>query len=581
MKYSKCFISKEYPRPNFTRNDYLSLNGEWDFCFLDEDTMNISNVTFDKKIIVPYTYNTKKSGINVDTFYPVVWYKRTFKINTNKKRIILHLDGVDYYSYVYVNHHLAGSFSSGYTRHSVDISEFVNKNNEENELIIKCIDTKESHQPRGKQRYIDHNVSCFYEETTGIYKTVWLEFVNDVYLKSVHQDVIFAEDAIKYSYTLNKFKDNLKLNIKVYYADKLIKSVSEDLLDRTGSITLCLRDKDRILPVHYWGIANPRLYDVEYTLYLNDEVIDFVSSYSGIASFTNVNNIIKINHWPIYLKMVLDQGYYPDQGLTGDFDLFEQDILLMKSLGFNGARKHQKIEDERYHYLCDVLGFYSWVEMPSSYYFDEFALQEINKNWLDILYQYHDYPSVMAFVIYNESWGVMHINDNKEQQNASLSLYHLTKAVFPYKFAISNDGWEHTKSDLLTTHNYAQNKEAFLKSYQNKEVFVNNLKTTLLNRNPFASGFVYENQPIVISECLGTSFEKENKSSTWGYGNKAKDEEEFYSRLKDIIESISSLDFVSGYCITQLRDVGLETNGLLDLKGNLKFDVNRIKEIIK
>lgn len=580
MKYTKCFISKDYPRPSFTRKEYELLDGKWDFCFDEKQNMNINNVVFDKKIIVPFTYNTIKSGINIDKFYSVIWYRRTFKIKHKKKRTILHLDGVDYYSYIYINHHLVGSFSSGYVRHSVDISEFI-KEDEENEIVIKCVDTLESHQPRGKQRYIDHNISCFYEETTGIYKSVWLEFVNDVYLTNVYQDLLFNDDSIKYSYYLNKLDDNLKLNIKIYFADKLIKSVSEDLLDRSGSITICLRDKDRILPVHYWGTANPRLYDVEYILTKDNEVIDFVSSYSGIAAFTSVNNIIKINYWPTYLKLVLDQGYYPSSGLTGDFDTFEKDILLMKSMGFNGARKHEKIEDERFHYLCDVLGFYSWIEMPSSYYLDDFSLQEINKNWIDVLYQYHNYVSTMSFVIYNESWGVMHIYNDKKEQELSLSLYHLTKSIFPYKFVISNDGWEHTKSDLLTTHNYSQNKIDLLKSYQNKENFLSDKKTSLLNRNPYASGFTYNNEPVVISECLGTSFEKENKNLTWGYGSKVKDEEEFYFRLKEIIESIKSLDYVSGCCITQLRDVGLETNGLLDLNGEMKFDPTRIKEIIK
>lgn len=580
MKYSKCFISKEYPRPSFTRKDYLILNGEWDFCFDEDMKMNISNITFDQKIIVPYAYNTLKSGVNVSKFVPVIWYKRTFKFNHNKKRTILHLDGVDYYSSVYINGHMVGSFTSGYVRHSVDISDFIN-NDEENVIVIRCKDTLESSQPRGKQRYIDHNVSCFYEETTGIYKTVWLEFVDDVYLENVYQDLIFNDDTIKYSYFLNKYVSDLKLNIKVYFQDKLIKSITEDLLERSGSISICLRDKDRILPVHYWGVNNPRLYDVEYTLYKDNKIIDFVSSYSAFSAFTSVNNIIKINYWPIYLKMVLDQGYYPGSGLTGDFDIFEKDILLMKSLGFNGARKHEKIEDERYHYLCDVLGFYSWIEMPSSYYLSDFSIQEITKTWTDVLYQYHNYVSTMAFVIYNESWGVMHIYDDKREQNISLALYYLTKSIFPYKFVISNDGWEHTKSDLLTTHNYSQNKSDFLSSYQNKEDFISDNKTSLLNRNPYAKGFKYNNEPIIVSECLGTSFEKENKSLTWGYGSKVKNEEEFYTRLKEIIETIKSLTYFSGYCLTQIRDVGLETNGLLDLNGNMKFDETKIKEIIK
>src|SRR5690554_6239863 len=201
MKYTKCFIDKNYPRPSFTRPNYQLLNGEWDFAFDEKDELSKNRkflkTEFSHKIIVPYAYNTKESGINIDKFCSVVWYKKEFETKNLNKRAILHFDGVDYKVEVYLNGQFIGSHKGGYTRFSFDITNVVKKNNT---LIVKCIDYKDPELPRGKQRWTDTNFSCFYEETTGIFKSVWVEYVSEFYLKKVDQDILFEEDSVKYTY---------------------------------------------------------------------------------------------------------------------------------------------------------------------------------------------------------------------------------------------------------------------------------------------------------------------------------------------------------------------------------------------
>lgn len=582
MKYTKCFIDKNYPRPSFTRPNYQLLNGEWDFAFDEKDELSKNRkflkTEFSHKIIVPYAYNTKESGINIDKFCSVVWYKKEFETKNLNKRAILHFDGVDYKVEVYLNGQFIGSHKGGYTRFSFDITNVVKKNNT---LVVKCIDYKDPELPRGKQRWTYTNFSCFYEETTGIFKSVWVEYVSEFYLKKVDQDILFEEDSVKYTYHVNKFKSGLKLNIKVLFQDKLLKNIDEHLTSLRGSLTISLLNNDKILPMKFWSPGNPNLFDVIYTLYDGEKVIDQVGSYSSLVRFNATNNILKLNYWPtLYLKMILHQGYYPNKGLSGDFEDFEKDIKLLKEMGFNGVRLHQKIEDERFHYLCDVYGLVTWIEMPSNYVFSTFSLEENIHTWLEVLKQYRNFVSTMAFVIYNESWGIMHVSENEREQLATTGLYDLTKALVPNRMVISNDGWEHTKTDILTTHNYAQSKENIAKAYDDVDFFANSFRTHPSTRVAFADNFLYSNQPIIVSECGGISLQKQKEDKNWGYGKDAENVNEFYQRLEGIVSAIRENPHLSGYCITQIRDVRQETNGLMYEDGQLKFDINKIKEII-
>lgn len=581
MKYTKCFVNNDYPRPAFTRPDFKLLNGEWDFAFDEKDELSSKRkflkVDFDKKIVVPYAYNTKASGINAEQFCPVVWYKRKFSVDNLNKRTILHFDGVDYKADVYLNGEFVGSHSGGYSRFSFDISNLLKK---ENVLIVKCCDYQDPELPRGKQRWTDKNISCFYEETTGIYKSVWLEFVNDIYVEKVEQDIIFDLDSVKYSYFVNKYKHGLRFKVEVFFEDKLLKSVEEELQSNRGFFVVSLVNNSKILPMKYWSPNNPNLFDVVYTLYDGDKVIDRIGSYSALVRYNSTNNILKINYWPLYLKMILNQGYYPNKGLTGDFEDFERDIKYLKELGFNGVRVHQKIEDERFHYLCDVYGLIAWVEMPSNYVFSTYSLQQTTSIWLEVLNQYKNFISTMTYVLYNESWGIMHVSENKREQLATTGLYDLTKAIVQDRFVVSNDGWELTKTDLLTTHNYAQKREEVYNSYSNIDEFSNSFKTNRFVRAATADGFEYLNQPVIVSECGGISFQNKKEKDNWGYGKDAEDLDEYYQRLDGILSAIKENHYLSGYCLTQLRDVRQETNGLMFESGEAKFDSDKIKEIL-
>jgi hypothetical protein len=289
---------------------------------------------------------------------------------------------------------------------------------------------------------------------------------------------------------------------------------------------------------------------------------------------------IYLNRDPIYLKMLLDQGYFLNSGLTpiSEADIIK-DIELTKQMGFNGIRKHQKIEDERFYYYCDILGLYVWLEMPSPYEFSNNMSKKITEEWIKIVKQYRHYPSIMTYVLFNESWGIPSVKYDKKQQNLTLSLYYLTKSLDQSRFVISNDGWEHTKSDIITIHNYVEEGKDLFKIYANLETHLSNqYENTHQVKQVFASNFSYEGQPIVFSEYGGIAF---TKDQGWGYGRKVDDEITFINRLEGLTDAIKKIKKISGYCLTQTTDVEQEVNGLLKPNREPKIEIDTIQRINK
>lgn len=263
--------------------------------------------------------------------------------------------------------------------------------------------------------------------------------------------------------------------------------------------------------------------------------------------------------------------------MTPTLDELKEDVGLTKQMGFNGIRKHQKIEDERFYFLCDVYGLYVFLEMPSTYEFNQQFMNRFTTQWLSILDQYYNYTSIICHVLFNESWGIHHVSSHPEEQAFSVSMYHLTKAKDPTRFVISNDGWEHTKSDLITIHNYYETGSELYQLYQNIEERLNDIYTNNLNvRKLFSRGFSYEGQPILISEYGGISF---SNDEGWGYGNKVNSKNAFQDRLKGLTDAIFEIKNVSGYCLTQTTDVYQETNGVLTFDRKPKLEIEAYKKI--
>ncbi len=576
MKHAKCYRAG-YPRPQFVRDNFTLLNGEWDFCFGDS-AKKIPPKTYTHKINVPYAYNTEKSGINIQDDYDTVWYKKKFAYSKKKgKKLLLNLDGADYFTDVYLNGKRVGYHEGGYTRFTADLTDYLKA---DNEIAVRCYDPFDASVPRGKQRHLDRNTGCFYKPTVGIWKSVWLEEVSDTFLESAYAQVKYEDFGATVYYKVANFKKGLSLRVTATYQGDLVCDITTAVLSKDGRVFIELENRKAQLPMKWWSAGNHEQYfDVTYELIENSKVIDSVGSYTALVDYRTDNDRILIDYLPAtYLRMVLAQGYFEGGALTATEEELENDVKLIKEMGFNGVRVHQKIEDERFYYFCDMYGLYVWLEMPSAYVFNDTSMRLIFNEWRAAVEQYRGYISIMAFVPMNESWGAQTVLENERQQNFITATYAMTKALVPERIVIGNDGWEHTLTDVATLHNYAQNPESLYEAYEDMEGFLSGKRVKdLATRNAFADGYAYSGQPVIISEFGGIKYSP--NSDSWGYGNAAKDENELYERFKSLVKAITKNKKIAGYCYTQFTDVYQETNGLTYLDRTLKLPIEKIKEI--
>lgn len=328
-----------------------------------------------------------------------------------------------------------------------------------------------------------------------------------------------------------------------------------------------------------WSPESPNLYDVVFRLVRGSELIDEVGSYFAMREIRIEGKDILLNGSPLYQRLILDQGYWKDSHLTPPSEeALIEDIDKIHALGYNGLRKHQKTEDERFLYWCDVKGMLVWSEMAAAYRFSDIAVQEFATEWMEIVRQNYNHPSIITWTPFNESWGIRRIRTHRAQQHFTEAVYHLTKSFDPNRPVIVNDGWEHTVSDIITLHDYEEKGEDLKARYIG---FGEQILAGTLAHNgqckAFAEGYAYRGQPVIISEYGGIAFN--NDDSGWGYGNKVNTEEEFLRRFDDITTAVKEIPYVCGYCYTQVSDVQQEINGLMDMERNFKIDPRKIAAI--
>ncbi len=583
----KCYL-KDYPRPQFVRNSWENLNGKWNFLFDDENKGEIEKyyLEFPKKYIinVPFTYETEQSGINEQDIHYIVWYNRKIYLSKNdieNKNTILHFEGSDYITKVWINGNYIGKNIGGYSRFSFDIGEYLIDG--ENDITVKIEDSLSKDQPRGKQRYKKESFKCWYVQTTGIWKTVWLEFVSKECIENIKITPIIDEKKIRLDIVTNI--DEKEFENKDYYIETEISfngeilNISKSKIEKNNeTIKINICSENIIHKLQKWEIGNPNLYDIIYKLYCNHEIIDVVNSYFGLRDISVKGNKIYLNEKELYLKLILDQGYWKTTHLTPlNEEVLIKDIDAILKLGYNGVRKHQKIEDERFLYWCDVKGLLVWSEMANCYNFSDISLQNFTNEWIRVVKQNYNHPSIMAWVPINESWGVPNIKNEINEQNFANSIYYITKSLDNTRPVISNDGWEHTISDIITIHDYEQDYKILLEKYiDRKEEILNSLLAFNSKHCLFSNGYKYSGQPIIMSEYGGIAI---NSKNGWGYGKMVRDSEELIERFSNLTKAIKSIPYITGYCYTQLTDVQQEINGLLDENRNFKIEYNKIKEI--
>ena len=579
---------KNYPRPQLVRNMWTNLNGAWDFLFDDKNAGENQKwyENFPEKkleIQVPFTYETKLSGIEDQTVHKQVWYHRNIELTAEEitgKKILLHFEGSDFITKLWVNGEYAGSHRGGYARFSFDITSYLQEG--ENQITVKVEDSLSMEQPRGKQRWIKENFGCWYVQTTGIWKTVWMETVPETYLTSLKMTPDMEANSISMEYEVNEdSEDKLKIKTEIWFEDTLINSSVKPVFRGKTSDEISVYRPD-VTPwgVYKWSVTEPFLYDVKISVLKNGETVDETASYFGMRDIRIEKGNILLNGRPIYQRLILDQGYWEESHLTPpDEEALIDDIDKIFAMGYNGVRKHMKIEDERFLYWCDKKGMLVWSEMAATYEFSDNAVEEFTAEWMEIVRQNYNHPSIITWTPFNESWGVPYIKTDYKQQKFTEAIYYLTKSMDSMRPVIVNDGWEHTISDIITLHDYEEDGETFFERYDgNLEKMMNSEIYHCKDKSSMAEGYEYKGQPIIISEFGGIAFSG-GREGDWGYGHTVSTEEEFVKRFDKITTAIKKLPYVVGYCYTQVSDVQQEINGLLDKHHKYKLLADTLKEI--
>jgi beta-galactosidase/beta-glucuronidase len=573
---------EEYPRPQFVRENWLSLNGPWDFDFDDaqvgEKENWYQNPTLSQKIEVPFCFQSELSGIGTNDFHDTVWYRRTFKVppSFQGQRVHLHFGAVDYDARVWVNGQLVCYHQGGHTPFSAEITGTLKDG--ANEIVVKAQDySLDLSLPRGKQFWKPKSAAIFYTRTTGIWQSVWLEATPEVFLERAvfTPDVDRGEIGIRAIINGLKPGQELRLRTRITFEGQ---PVSEDVYSvnrAEESRAVRLYTTDREASERWWSPQHPHLYEVEFTLEAAGGVTDTVQSYFGMRKISVEKGRVCLNNRPFYMRLVLDQGYFPEGVLTAPSDeALKKDVELTKAMGFNGARKHQKMEDPRYLYWCDRLGLLLWGEAANSFAYSEQYAHRFVQEWMAAVTRDISHPCVVAWVPINESWGVPNILVDKQQQDHALAMYYLTKSLDPSRPVISNDGWEHVKSDLCTIHDYEGRGEVLLRRYSSLDLALNAPQ----KKEVYAEGYSYNGEPILITEFGGIFFSKVNAEG-WGYTG-ADSEEDFIKRLTDVFQALQTAPLVQGFCYTQFADVEQEMNGLLTPDREPKIPLDVIKKIV-
>ncbi len=554
----------EHPKPQFKRADWENLNGLWDFEFDfgnsgAERGMFSADAEFSKEINVPFCPESKLSGIGYTDFIDSVWYRRKINISEDRKkgRIFLHFGAVDYKATVYINGKAVGSHVGGYSSFCFEITDYVEIG--ENTLTVHAEDdTRSPLIPSGKQSERYGSYGCFYTRTTGIWQTVWLEFTPKNYIRSFK----YLTDASTKTLTVQaELVGSGALKAEAFYEGRIMGSASVDEDCGNAVLTLTLDE------LYLWEVGKGRLYDIVFTF--GD---DRVESYFGMRSVGFDGFKFMLNGKSVFQRLVLDQGFYPDGIYTAPSDgELLGDIERSMKCGFNGARLHEKVFEERFLYHCDRMGYIVWGEYPSwgLDITDASAVAHFLPEWLEILKRDFNHPSIIGWCPFNETWDV----EGRRQCDDVLRLAYLTTKAFDQtRPCIDTSGNYHVMTDVFDLHDYDASGDAIRSRYD--RLFTEH---TLVDK--FSDRQVYDGKlPVFISEYGGIGFMLDNNG--WGYGNIPKTEEEFLTRLKDVTDAILDNKALFGFCYTQLTDVEQECNGLYTYSRVAKFDTAKISAIL-
>jgi len=558
----------EYPRPQMVREEWLNLNGRWEF-ELDpglsgEERYLQFGKPFSKTIMVPFCPESELSGIDEKDFMQCVWYRRSFVLpeDWQGKRVFLHFGAVDYEATIWINREQAGIHRGGYSSFSFEITHLLKEG--ENHIVVRAVDdTRNSLQPSGKQSTRFESHGCHYTRVTGIWQTVWLEAVSPTYLRWFRLYPDIEEGKLTIQARADGDTGGFILHTEIFASGK---KVGKARTAASGPMTFTVD----LSEVHLWEPRNPFLYELKFSLEKDGKQVDLVKSYSGLRKIHIQDKKVFINNKPIFQRLVLDQGYYPDGIYTAPTDeALKRDIQLSMKMGFNGARLHQKVFEPRFLYWADRLGYLVWGEYPNwgLDHSHPAALERMLTEWTEVLDRDFNHPSIIGWCPFNET---------PPSQNPELlrNIYRVTKAIDPTRPVIDTSGYIHVETDVYDCHNYEQDPEKFA-SY-----FSQFLKSEQVWKNFPEKNAPYQGQPYFVSEYGGIWWNPvQTNEKGWGYGARPKTEREFLERYRGLTETLLFHPGVFGFCYTQLYDIEQEVNGLYTYDRHPKFDPELIKKI--
>jgi len=578
-----------HPRPRVQRAAWTDLNGQWQFAYDDADTgvrerWQDDAKRFDRTITVPFPPESEMSGINDKGFHPVLWYRRTFTASaTAGTRLLLHFGAVDYRARVWVNGDLVATHEGGHTPFSADITASLKAGGEQVVVVRAEDQPRDITQPRGKQDWLPKPHAIWYDRTSGIWQTVWLEPVAGTFIEDFQLTPDIVTGSVKVEATLN--------HPYVGALDIALRKGAETLAQQRVSVNGTIVETTVTIPaaqngVHrgdlYWVPDNPNLIDVTASvLDTEGKAVDTLESYFGLRSVGIAHGRFLLNDKPMFVRSVLEQGFWPKSHLAApSAEALKDEVQYIKDLGFNAVRIHQKIEDPRFLYWADKLGLMVWGEIANAYEYNAQAVDRLAREWLSAVKRDRSHPCIVTWVPINESWGVTDIALRRDQQDFATSLYYLTKAIDQTRPVISNDGWEHTVSDIIGLHDYTQYREQLDDRYGSKDAIAKSLtemrptrKRLLLRPED------QRDQPVMITEFGGLSIHPEKGKAWFGYAT-AESDDQYLAMMKSLFDAIYESPDLAGFCYTQLTDTQQETNGLYDENRRLKLDGNKLRDII-
>ncbi|KAF1814264.1 family 2 glycoside hydrolase [Eremomyces bilateralis CBS 781.70] len=631
-------MAEYYPRPDFQRTslNWVTLNGKWGFEFDDKD-VGLSQRWYEsysgkRTINVPFVFQTPASGINDQSAHEVIWYDRKITDPRTAEELgkgnhaLMRFGAVDYEATVWVNGLYVGSHRGGHVPFDVDITPALPlKGGEEpHRVVIRVKDSPyDLTQPRGKQYWKPEPDNIWYTPSSGIWQNVWLESVPAVRIANSSEGTVLRADDIESGDLHATIGVVGKLALQPYAIQ--IEASYQGAVIRTSETVQLPRDRDVVnctlnlrlnsgqleeisqgfprteLPnnpkylhndIPVWSPEHPFLYDITIRLYdSSNAVIDQVETHTGMRSieWTRGDETFRLNGEPYFQALVLDQGYWPATGMTPPVhSSLREDVQLSKDMGFNGCRKHQKVEDPLFLYWADKLGYLVWGEIANAYEFDEKYVERFDQEWIECVKRDINHPCVVAWTPVNESWGYTDLPNNVEQRNHIRALYYMTKTLDPTRPINDNCGWEHVLTDLTTYHDYDDAAELAVRSASVENIITQKKPCFLdpiVNQSGGDKGSKHEDgAPVICSEFGGVNIQPAEgvpgaTAKDWGYTT-ASDPQDLLKRVRNLVMAVVEPGVCCGLVYTQLTDIEQEVNGVYSFDRRAKLDPAAVKDIM-